>query len=378
MSPTLEGLRVREDLYPLAAACGVPNYASMPGDALRAALAAHPALPAALARRNARPAPVAAAPTVALADALAAAVAAAVASTPAALDEGAVRSIVADAVAAAADGIVSRAREGMVRTIVLRAGPDAPPRAVGAQHRAFPRLARIVGARRPDGHRLIPALVGPPGTGKSRAARAIAEGLGLRYGESPPITDRSDLLGYRDVSGSVVRTPFRECWEHGGVFLLDEFDGSDPSAMISINGGLDSGLMAFPDAVVARHPDCIVILGGNTFGRGDGGARYSGRVRQDDSLASRIYWIRWGLDEALEDAISTDARWLLAVRAGRKAAADRGLPHHVTMRAVVIGQAALAAGEHVDEVIESVLVGGLQDDAARAVMGAAQIAYGEV
>ena len=373
----IQSARVREDLYRIAAALRIPQYASLSGDALRDAIVTRPGWEAAVDAHRAAPAPATGGLGAILERAVADAVRDAVASAPAAVDRDTVAGIVAESVAPLADRLaaladVVRDLHAPRRIEVVR--QDAPPADVGVQHRQFPRLLKACEMRMPNGQRVIPLLVGPPGTGKSSAAWAVSQALGLPYGETGPVMDAAEILGFRHAMGDVVRTTFREVWEHGGVWLCDEFDGSDPTQLVRINNGLASGRMAFPDAVVDRHPDCVVILAGNTAGRSASG--YSGRSTQDRATLDRLYTIPWPIDPALERHLAGNDRWYHAVVAMRTAAEDRGHRDHVTPRASIMGAVALAAGERFDDVAEAVVRKGLAAESWGHVLGAGRRAWG--
>ena len=63
-------------------------------------------------------------------------------------------------------------------------------------------------------------LVGPAGSGKSRAAKEAARALGLAYEDMSvgPQTSKTDVLGYQDANGRYVPSAFRRIFEHGACF----------------------------------------------------------------------------------------------------------------------------------------------------------------
>lgn len=257
-----------------------------------------------------------AAPAGAGADAVAqlsAALARLVSSQTAALDVDAVRSLVVEGIESAREGIVAE----LVSRSVTRYEVLTPAKIVidcGVQHPLFPTLLSIAGARLPNGRRLNVWLWGPPSTGKTTAGISTAKALGIPFHYTGRIDTAFALMGYIDAHGRPVRTQFREAWEHGGVFLFDECDASDPSAVCALNAAIDGTQAAFPDAMVPRHPDCVILAGANTAGRG-GSSKYAGRVRQDDAFLSRWTCLEWPHSDILEDAIAgTDAAGKLAVK----------------------------------------------------------------
>lgn len=177
-------------------------------------------------------------------------------------------------------------------------------------------------------------LHGPAGSGKTTAcrlsAKALSEALGREikfYAFSADETMQTyQLLGYRNASdASIVRTQFRDAWEHGGLFLLDEMDTA-PGLLTVLNMALDNGLCAFPDGLIPMHADFFFVGGGNTIGKG-ADSTYVSRNRQDGATMTRFAFIRWDYDEALElAAAGVDQRaWVEHVQKIRKAISDLGV-----------------------------------------------------
>lgn len=364
---------VQRELYPLARRCGVKAYAAMAKGALvDAILAADPdgALAAAMVPDDGAPADSDDA-AGALAAAIRAIAAGAAPASPA-IDTEAVEEIVAERISEAEARIVARVTAP--REIVVRVGEAAPVR-VGVQHARFDDLLRICTARDIGGNRLTPYLVGPPGTGKSTAAASVAKALGLAYGFCGALDSPYGLVGFIDAGGRLVRTAFRERWEHGGVFLFDEVDASHPSAAVAMNAALANGHCAFPDGIIPRHADTIIVCAANTAGRG-GTAEFTGRVRQDAAFLDRFVFMAWPIDPALESALSHNPRWLKAVRAARDTAEARKIVGAlVSPRATVKGDALLAAGIGFDTVAEMTLRNGLADAPWGDLLTAARIGW---
>jgi hypothetical protein len=166
---------------------------------------------------------------------------------------------------------------------------------VGVQHSSFEALLRIVAQR------VNVWLPGPAGSGKTSAAHAVAEALTLPfYAVSVgPQTSQSQLLGYYDANGKYVTTQLRQAYEHGGVFLLDEVDAGSPAVLVTINALLANGHASFPDAVVERHKDFVLIAAGNTYGQG-ADRQYVGRQQLDAATLDRFAVLDWEYDSTLE------------------------------------------------------------------------------
>jgi len=165
------------------------------------------------------------------------------------------------------------------------------------RHATYPALLRIIRAR------VNAWLVGPAGSGKTSAAENVASDLGLPfYSKSVgPQTSESSLLGYQDGNGRTVRTLLREAFEHGGVFLLDEIDAANPAVLVVINALLANGHCAFPDRVVEKHADFVLIAGANTIGQG-ADRQYVGRQQVDAATLDRFANLVWEYDPAIEAA----------------------------------------------------------------------------
>lgn len=168
---------------------------------------------------------------------------------------------------------------------------------VGVQHASFEALLRIVSTRKNVW------LFGPAGSGKTSAAHAVAKALGLPFFAKSvgPQTSEASLLGYHDANGNVVRTQLREAYENGGVFLLDEIDSANPAVLVVINALLANGHASFPDAVVEKHADFVLLAGANTIGQG-ADRQYVGRQQIDAATLDRFVYLDWQYDPAIEAA----------------------------------------------------------------------------
>lgn len=262
---------------------------------------------------------------------------------------------------------------------------------VGVQHVQFPALLAAVAARRNVW------LVGPAGSGKTSAAHAVAESLGLRfYAKSVgPQTSESSLLGYHDANGKVVRTQLRDAYENGGVFLLDEVDAANPAVLVVINQLLANGHASFPDAVIAKHPDFVLVAGANTIGQG-ADRQYVGRQQIDAATLDRFCLLEWAYDPRIEAAacglpvevfseapapvaiklhdVSTDAdrevaegrvvayvKRVVAIR-NAVAALGKGVRVIVSPRANINGSALIRVGYSIDAALDACVWKGIDKD----------------
>lgn len=227
----------------------------------------------------------------------------------------------------------------------------------GVQHTEFRKVLTMVA----QGDNVY--LAGPAGSGKSTIPEQIAEVLGLRFAaQSCGQTDaKFDYVGYRDGNGVLHSTLFRDMWENGGLFLLDEMDNASPDLLVTLNQALANGQMAFPDGMIRKHPKFVCMGAGNTFGNG-ATAQFVGRSPQDGAFLNRF--TKWvvNVDERIEDAmlgsIQMDsavlANWKQIVRTARANAERHGLRVMVTPRDAMRGAKLLATGEFtVREAVQS-------------------------
>lgn len=149
-------------------------------------------------------------------------------------------------------------------------------------------------------------LFGPAGSGKSSAAFLAAEALGRRYGyiSLTPQTFESRLFGFMAADGKTyVRTEFRDCYEKGGLFCIDEMDNGSGNLYTALNGALENNLCAFPDKSIKRHKDFVVVGTGNTSGGGPN-PLFPTRRPFDKAFAERFSYVEWSYDERLERAVA--------------------------------------------------------------------------
>lgn len=236
-----------------------------------------------------------------------------------------------------------------------------------------------------DTHRMLPEvakallvehvmMVGPAGTGKSTIAEQAAEALGLSFYSISlsPQTSESKFLGYLDANGAYHRTLFREAFENGGVFHVDEIDNGHPSILAVLNAALANSQMAFPDGMVKRHCDFRVIASANTYGRGFT-RQYVGRQQLDAATLDRFTVITIDIDPALERALchSTGAdaatvdKVLTYIDKLRSRAATEGLQVILSPRASVGMCRLLHAGFDWDAAVDARVRRGLDDDTWR-------------
>jgi cobaltochelatase CobS len=268
--------------------------------------------------------------------AIAAAIAAALASMPQqGVDAEMVRQIIRQELPDLIPTVKVEITEGEFSRVL----PDAP------RHKAFAKALAIAGQNIPL------ALVGPAGSGKTTACEQIAEALELPFYMLGAVTGAHEFLGYVDAHGKYQTTPFRHAFEHGGLFLGDEFDGSDPAAPLVINSALANGHMAFPDSPtpVKKHPSFRMVIACNTYGMGADRV-YVGRNQLDGATLDRFAFLDWGYDEKLERLFSDNESWVDRVQSLRRGVAKEKARVIISPRATINGAKLLAAGLTRDDV----------------------------
>ncbi len=238
----------------------------------------------------------------------------------------------------------------------VRELPPAP------RHHSFDVLLTMTVCGREKGGMPV-MLVGPAGGGKTTACEHVAEALGLPFYSDGALTGEHKLTGYEDGPGRYHSTAFRQAFEHGGVYLMDEADRSDASVPITLNSAIANKFMTFPDKVepVRAHPDFVPMIAANTYGRG-ADRIYVGANQLDGSTTDRFVTLNWEYDEALERTLAGDDAWVSYVQAARKAAFDLKVRHIISPRASMAGATLRRAGLAFDLVTECALWKGLDAD----------------
>jgi len=233
--------------------------------------------------------------------------------------------------------------------ITVKRADDTTHTLPTTHHPMLPTLIKMASARQANGRVAGIWLAGPTGSGKSYACEQVAEALGLDFHVQGAMTQPFELIGFVDAGGNYHDTPFRRAFECGGVILLDEIDGAANEAVLAINGATANGQYSFPDKVVKRHPDCIIIGAANTWGTGPT-AEYVGRSKIDTAVMSRFpVKLDWGYDTALELRISGNEAFARRVQDARRRAEASKLKHLIDPRHSQAGAALIAAGFTSDE-----------------------------
>ena len=138
----------------------------------------------------------------------------------------------------------------------------------------------------------LPVLLsGPVGTLKSTTCMEIAEELGLKYYASvlTDQTSKNEFTGYKNVvDGSYVGTEFREAFEFGGLYVLEEINAATSNMPIIFNT-IENGYFVFADKVVQMHSDFRLMATMNDI---TNAKDFGGRRTLDKSVRDRFHEIK--------------------------------------------------------------------------------------
>lgn len=258
-----------------------------------------------------------------------------------------------------------------IQAYILKTIPDAIPvyrleikkdgvvRDLGEKprHKQLPELLRKIQGGIPT------MIIGPAGSGKTTAAEQVAEALECDFYIQGATTGTHELLGFVDGHGRYQTTPFRDCFEKGGLICLDEIDAGDPGAILVMNAALANGHMAFPDHAkpVKRHESFRVVACANTFGHG-ADRQYVGRNQLDAATLDRFARIHWRYDEKLERMIAGNDSWVDRVQALRASAEREKARLVISPRASIFGAREMALGATRAECEDSYIFAGIDAD----------------
>lgn len=175
--------------------------------------------------------------------------------------------------------------------------PTATHKIEGVVHENFDKVLNLVNLR-------IPVyLSGEAGTGKNVICQQVAESIGLEFYFTNAVTQEYQLKGFTDANGTYHETQFYKAFTGGGLFFLDEMDGSIPEALIILNSAIANGYFDFPAPIgkVLAHEDFRIISAGNTVGTG-ADIEYTGRFQLDASSLDRFALVEIDYSPAIEEA----------------------------------------------------------------------------
>ena len=241
--------------------------------------------------------------------------------------------------------------------------PEGNIKEIGIQHKTFPIILKLVA------HRKNIMLVGPAGSGKTTVCEKVSESLDLDfYSMSVGLqTTKSDILGFIHAGGQYVSSLFRQAYEDGGVFCMDEIDAGNSNVLIIINSALSNGFCPFPDGMVKRHKDFVFIGTANTYGLGSD-RQYVGRNQLDAATRNRFAMIEFDYDESFEFVLSQDKKWTLHVQSIRKAISDLKEKIICSPRASIEGSALISDGFSYDDLEDMYIFQGINPEIKSRIM----------
>lgn len=256
------------------------------------------------------------------------------------LDESSVRTIIDERIA----------EVGVLRhDVILRTESGLKIGDIKGAHKTFPTLLRAASSRQANGFRPNIMLSGPTGSGKTHAFSELCKMLELECFTNGAVSQDFQLIGFRDASGHYHETPLRKAFGRKAGYMFDEFDSSENASLLCIAAVLANSRYEFPDSMIERHPDSLIVAAGNTWGNG-ATADFVGRNKIDAAIRSRFpVRIAWDYDEKLEIAISGNPSWAARVQKARALARKAGLKVIIDPRMTQAGAALIASGMSDDE-----------------------------
>lgn len=186
---------------------------------------------------------------------------------------------------------------GVLPKVVKIESPKGQHEVKGVTHEAFEKVLNLVNLD-------IPVfLSGAAGTGKNVICKQVAEALGLDFYFTNAVTQEYQLKGFIDANGKYHETQFYKAFTYGGLFFLDEIDGSIPETLIILNAAIANKYFDFPTGKTYAHPDFKVIAAGNTVGTG-ADIEYTGRFQLDASSLDRFALLEINYSKTIQEAIT--------------------------------------------------------------------------
>lgn len=212
-------------------------------------------------------------------------------------------------------------------------------------------------------------IYGPAGTGKTHFARQLAESLGCDFYFTDKVSDESELVGYPNINGEHVGTPFTEWYLHGGLFLFDEMDRSEEQCLVRVNSALANGYCTFPVlGNVKMHPNCRIIAAGNTSGRGATEAYNTAHQLDESTLNRFMFSMYFGYCDELDLMSAGNNKELAAFAKDFRSAVEKANVVCTCSYRNLEGIATLMALDYsIEESLDMALFKGMDTDAKRAI-----------
>lgn len=244
-----------------------------------------------------------------------------------------------------------------VKTVEVKSLTTGETKDIGVAHCQFERVLTCVA------NRVNVYMCGTAGSGKTYLAEQVAEALDLPfYAISVGLqTSKSDLIGYNSANGEYVSTLLRQAYEFGGVFLIDEIDAGNPNVLTVINAMTANSVASFPDRMVKKHDDFVLLASANTYGRG-ADRQYVGRNPIDGATLDRFFVIDIDIDETLEMRLAPDKDWCKRVQAIRSAIHDLKEKVICSPRASITGGKMALAGVSYDDLEDAFIFRGINPE----------------
>ena len=133
-------------------------------------------------------------------------------------------------------------------------------------------------------------LEGPVGSAKTTISMEIAKELNMTlYSDTMTRqTTVSGLLGYKSVTGDIVRSNFYEAYTNGHFYLIEEINAADPNVLLCLNT-IENGFISFPDGIQEQHPSFRMMATMNDI---TNAKDFSGRSVLDLSTRDRFHTIQ--------------------------------------------------------------------------------------
>ena len=167
----------------------------------------------------------------------------------------------------------------------------------GTVHECFDKVLNLVNMD-------IPVfLSGAAGTGKNVICKQVAEAMKLDFYFTNAVTQEYQLKGFIDANGIYHETQFYKAFTQGGLFFLDEMDGSIPETLIILNSAIANRYFDFPTGKIEANPNFRIIAAGNTVGTG-ADIEYTGRFQLDASSLDRFALVYVDYSKNIENAVT--------------------------------------------------------------------------